>query len=567
MKAAIYARVSTQDQAREEKVSLKTQISDIEKYCQNKGYEIVEPHYVDIQSGSDTMKNRPQFEKMLKDAAQGLFDVIIAWQPDRLFRSMYPAARLKRTIDETGVNIEAVKQPLDKRMMGLWAWLAEMEIENFKERSRMGKSGVARKGLIVTKELPFGYYVDKNRHPQINEAEACTVRRIFHEFVREDKSVKTIAKNLTKEKVPTRTGQPKFGWSPPYIHKMLRNRTYMGEGEYGKHIYNGTKYRKAPAENIIPIPFPPIVDCDLFEAAQEKKNRRLKSIEHHYNSFFLLRDIAYCRECGYKFLPREHWSHTKRTKSGEMVKQRYDEPYQYYTCYAMFRYHDRFSCRKPISLKANELDNLVWHKVVEIIKKPSVVQRAMGIAQGHDERMEITSSLENAKHQVSELGWKRQKAIELQIRGVITEEDLSIQLKLLKEKFEFFEVEVERLTLELANVEKKQLNLATLDELSLHIKGRISKLTDEERLRLVRLLVHKVWVDGKGGVEIEFAIPESIIETETEAISSQEPVFPLSNRDMHPGDRQKMGRSGFGEILFHIRRHGTSLSQEHRLGK
>ena len=43
MRAAVYARVSTEDQAREEKVSLETQIGDIEAYCMAKGYELVRP--------------------------------------------------------------------------------------------------------------------------------------------------------------------------------------------------------------------------------------------------------------------------------------------------------------------------------------------------------------------------------------------------------------------------------------------------------------------------------------------------------------------------------------------
>ena len=203
MRAASYARVSTEDQAREEKVSLETQTGDIEKYCRAKGYEIVK-QYVDVQSGSDTMKNRPDFEKMLADAEKGLFNVIVAWQPDRLFRSMYPAARLKRTIDETGIEIEAVKQPLDKRLLGIWAWVAEMEIENFKERSMMGKRGVARKGLVVTRQAPYGYYVDDDRHPQILEQEANVVRRIFREYAIENKRVQSIADDLNNEKVVAR---------------------------------------------------------------------------------------------------------------------------------------------------------------------------------------------------------------------------------------------------------------------------------------------------------------------------------------------------------------------------
>ncbi|MCP3683092.1 MAG: recombinase family protein [bacterium] len=530
-RAALYARVSTQDQAREEKVSLETQISDIERYCRDRDYDLVTPHYIDIQSGSDNLKDRPQFENMLLDAKNRNFDVIVTWRPDRLYRNMWPAARLKRTIDESGVDVEAVTQPLDKSTIGMYAFVAEMEVDNFRERSKMGKRGVAHKGQIVTKGVPYGYQINKDRYPEINEAEACIVRRIFQEYKVEDKPARWIANGLNNDNVPLRTGKTKFGWSTPYIYRILKNKTYIGDGVYGAYTYSGKKCRPTPKEDQIQVPFPPIIDKALFEATQEKKNRRIKSVEHHYQAFYLLRDIAYCRECGYKFLPRDQWSHTKHTKSGKKVKQRYDKPYQYYTCYAMFRYYDRFSCRKPVSLRAHELDNLVWNKVAAIIQNPSVVQKAIGVAQGHDEKLEITKNLESLKRQVHDFGRKRQQAIDLQIRGVITEQDLSIQLKLFKEKLEFFESEVERLSSELVNVQKKQINLTTLDNLSKYIKDRVSNLTDNERLRLVRLLVNRVWVDGQGKVEIEFAIPESITETKPEAISDPEHVFPLSNGD------------------------------------
>lgn len=532
-RAAVYARVSTQDQAREEKVSLETQISDIERYCQNKDYSLIEPYYIDIQSGSDNRKDRPQFEKMLLDARNGNFDVIVAWRPDRLYRSMWPAARLKKTIDESGVGVEAVTQPLDKSTIGMYAFVAEMEVDNFRERSKMGKRGVAHKGQIVTKEVPYGYQSNSDRYPEINETEACIVQRIFQEYVVEDKPVKWIANGLNDDNVPLRTGKTKFGWTTPYIYRILKNRTYIGEGVYGAYTYSGNKCRPTPKEDQILVPFPPIVDTSIFEAAQEKKNCRIKSTERHYKTFHLLRDIAYCRECGYKFLPRDHWSHTRYTKLGKKVTQRYEKPYQYYTCYAMFRHYDQFSCRKPISLKAHELDSLVWNKVTEIIQNPSVVQKAIGVAQGHDEKLEITNKLKSLKRQMSDQEQKKQRAIDLQIRRVISEQDLSTQLELINKRSEFFRLEIDRLSSELANVQRKQINLETLDELSHYVKDRINNLTNDERLQLVRLLVNKVWIDRYGNVEIEFAIPESVIETKTEAILEPDSVFPLSDRDVN----------------------------------
>ena len=87
-RAGTYIRVSSREQASEDKVSLEVQQRDCEAYCRRKGYDIVSPPYVDVQSGTDNRKERAAFEQMLEDARKGTFDTIVAWRPDRLFRSL-----------------------------------------------------------------------------------------------------------------------------------------------------------------------------------------------------------------------------------------------------------------------------------------------------------------------------------------------------------------------------------------------------------------------------------------------------------------------------------------------
>ncbi|GAI71246.1 unnamed protein product, partial [marine sediment metagenome] len=144
MRTALYARVSSQEQA-EDKCSIEIQAQAIEEQGQRQGDTIVK-HYVDIQSGRDIKKDREQFEQMLKDAKLGLFDKIVAWRPDRLFRGLAPAAKLARTLDETGITIEGVILPIDRNLIGLWAWVAEQEIEAISTRTQGGREGNIKKG-------------------------------------------------------------------------------------------------------------------------------------------------------------------------------------------------------------------------------------------------------------------------------------------------------------------------------------------------------------------------------------------------------------------------------------
>ena len=89
-RAAIYARVSDKSQAEEDKTSISEQIADMEAYCERKGLTIV-VRYDEV--GKGWSKNRPAFRRMLADARDGLFDVIVCWKMDRLSRGDVPSSR------------------------------------------------------------------------------------------------------------------------------------------------------------------------------------------------------------------------------------------------------------------------------------------------------------------------------------------------------------------------------------------------------------------------------------------------------------------------------------------
>jgi DNA invertase Pin-like site-specific DNA recombinase len=64
-RAAVYSRVSTAEQAEDDKASLNEQERRCREYCQEKGYDVT-VSYQDV--GSGTTKKRPRFLEMLKDA-------------------------------------------------------------------------------------------------------------------------------------------------------------------------------------------------------------------------------------------------------------------------------------------------------------------------------------------------------------------------------------------------------------------------------------------------------------------------------------------------------------------
>ena len=230
----------------------------MEAYCEGKGLTIT-ARYQEV--GRGWSKKRPEFQRMLADARKGRFDTIVCWKSDRLSRGMYPAAALMEVVEAHQIRLEAVMDAIDMKTFGLMAAIGKIELDNFRERSTLGKRGTAKQGRVPTGGLPYGYRIGDDGRPGVVEEQAEVVRRIFHMYVHEGMGSPSIAVRLTDEGIPTQTG--KSLWRQSYIHYVLANATYTGTWVYGKerHISteDGTKSYDQPRDTWIEVPVPPLM--------------------------------------------------------------------------------------------------------------------------------------------------------------------------------------------------------------------------------------------------------------------------------------------------------------------
>ena len=84
--AAVYTRVSTQDQATHG-ISLQAQEEALKNYAKNQGYEIFKIYRDEGRSGKD-LKHRPAMQEMLQDAEFRKFHAIFIYKLDRFSRSL-----------------------------------------------------------------------------------------------------------------------------------------------------------------------------------------------------------------------------------------------------------------------------------------------------------------------------------------------------------------------------------------------------------------------------------------------------------------------------------------------
>jgi site-specific DNA recombinase len=140
MKAALYARVSTDDLGQ----NPESQLLRLRETAKARGWEIV-GEYVDFRSGKDA--NRPEFQRLLADCKAHRLDIILVTKLDRMMRSTANLLAVLQDLERWGVGLECLDQPIDtksamgKFMITLLGAVAEFEREL--TRSRV-KEGMAR---------------------------------------------------------------------------------------------------------------------------------------------------------------------------------------------------------------------------------------------------------------------------------------------------------------------------------------------------------------------------------------------------------------------------------------
>jgi DNA invertase Pin-like site-specific DNA recombinase len=148
---AVYARVSLPRERGQQ--DPENQIHALLQFCEQRGWHAPQ-QYVDYETGSGA-RERPEFERLLKDARAGRFSVLVFWSLDRFGRKgTYETLKdLHENFDSRGIRyISHQEQFLDTlgpardAIIGILAWVAKMERDRISERVKAGLERVRRQG-------------------------------------------------------------------------------------------------------------------------------------------------------------------------------------------------------------------------------------------------------------------------------------------------------------------------------------------------------------------------------------------------------------------------------------
>ena len=501
-RAAIYARVSDKSQDTEDKTSISEQISDMEGHCERRGLTIV-ARYQEV--GRGWSKKRPEFQRMLADARQERFDTIVCWKSDRLSRGMYPAAALMEVVEAHRINLEAVMDAIDMKTFGLMAAVGKIELDNFRERASMGKRGTAKQGRIPVNGVPYGYRIGDDGKPDIVEAEAAIVRRIFNQYAHEGLGMPLIVRQLTDDEVPTGKAGSKR-WHSSHVHRILRNEAYTGTWWYGRTRQvttdNGRLIYDQPKDTWIGVPFPPLVTEETWDTVQNIKKRRKSRAKRNTKVFYMLQHIVRCSECGMLMGGRATKQNTVR-RNGRTYHYDLDPPRRYYQCYGMQKRLSR--CRKHPFIRAERLEELIWSEVKQAVQNPEAIVAGIGAldAQGDDG---LAEEIARAEREMREVQFEEDRAIRLFVSGKISENQLDRQRKFITERLDHCRARLHDYRARQSIGAEKRALAEKVNDWVGTVGSRLEELDPEQRREALRLMVDGVMIDRDNNVNITLVI-------------------------------------------------------------
>lgn len=333
MKVAIYPRLSEEDRNKknetDESESIQNQKSMLIEYAINQGWEIYDIYTDEDYTGAD--RNRPEFNRLLKDAEARKFDIVLCKTQSRFTRELelvekyihglFPiwGIRFVSIVDHADTDVRGNKKA--RQINGL---INEWYLEDLSENIKSVFNNKRKNGVHIGAFALYGYLKDPEQkgHLIIDEEAAQVVREVFTLFA-QGYGKTNIARILNDRGIPNPTEykrqkglrykQPKSKcstlWKYFSISDMLTNEIYIGnmvQGKYGSISYKSKINKPRPKEKWYRVEntHEPIIDRELWDRVQALIKEKSKPFSNGKIGIFARK--VKCMYCGYTLHSTKH---------------------------------------------------------------------------------------------------------------------------------------------------------------------------------------------------------------------------------------------------------------------
>lgn len=323
---AIYCRLSEEDRNKQSKTddsgSIQNQKSMLLQYALEQGWELYNIYSDDDYTGAD--RRRPEFNRLLQDAKQRKFDIILCKTQSRFTRELELVEKyIHGLFPIWGIRFISIVDNADsankgnKKSRQINGLVNEWYLEDMSENIRSVLVNRRKNGFHIGAFALYGYKKDPEQkgHLIIDEEAAAVVREVFTLFSK-GYGKTAIARMLNDRGIPNPTEykrlhglrykQPKTKnstlWKYAAISDMLTNEIYIGnmvQGKYGSVSYKTKQNRPRPKSEwyIVEGTHEPIIDRALWNSVQTLIAQRTKPFAS--GTVGLFAGKARCAHCGY----------------------------------------------------------------------------------------------------------------------------------------------------------------------------------------------------------------------------------------------------------------------------
>ncbi len=467
MKAALYARVSTEEQT--EGYSIDAQKRAFRSLCESKEWV---PYTEYIEAGksahTDDIRKRPIFKQAIDDAFAGQYDVLVVHKIDRFSRKLRITLDYFEKLGKAGVGFVSIENDLDystptgKFMLVMQGGLAELYSDNLSQETKKGWAERRKQGLYCGL-LPFGVMKGEDGIPvpdvqPVNTNGSTTTNydglMLAFELATQGKSDREIAETINAKGYRTTGNQGSRPFSKDTVRGILLNRFYIGEIGDGSGGYIEAKHKS-------------LIEETVWKEAQESRKRNRKSPRNHPAGATLssLTGYAYCWHCKARM-------HTGTTKNG---KKRI-------ACSSRSQGRGCEQGSALIEVYEGQIEAFLEHFHI-----PDDYQKK--ILEAHEK---LESAYENTKMQKDELESRLERNVKLFRWGDIGEPEYLLEKKKIEQELR-----------KLNPVNNSGEILSALSSLLANAAKAWHDASQEQRNALGRQLFEEVWIEGRQVVAVK----------------------------------------------------------------
>lgn len=327
LRVTYYARVSSESD--EQLNSLGNQVSYYEDLIRRNLPWTFVPGYIDEGLSGISTKKRENFNRMIEDAAEGQFDLIITKEISRFARNTLDSIRYTRQLLSCGVgvffqndNINTFDEDAELRL-SIMSSIAQDELRKLSSRVKFGHQQAIKSSVVLGNSRIFGY-TKADGKLVIDETEAPMVRELFELYATGEYSMKQL-ETLFWEKGYLNHNGKKIAHTT--MSNLISNPKYKGYyvGNKVKVVDMFTKKQKfLPPEEWVMFKdetgeiVPAIVSEELWDAANavlKKRSEDVKNRQGICNHANLLTGKLWCTACGQPYYRRDSADRAGRKNS------------------------------------------------------------------------------------------------------------------------------------------------------------------------------------------------------------------------------------------------------------